>query len=311
MSDGHLDKESGNTDGSRASADEDDLLILKSWNAWNAGGGIDCRCCDRGCTFDIIVEAVAPPAEVVEKAEGGLHLEVFELNEASWAENFLDSVDEFLDNWELLLVGEAGVVPSVVEWILDDLLAVCSDIQLDRKGVLWRNGTDEGVEDELTDWDTEAGSAEISETKDTATVGNDDAADVLAWEVAEDFFHVSFVLWGDVNAAVGLAVGGPFHAGFTDSWGVKNWHGLDWWVCEEEAPEGTLILFTFVGEEDVLEHWGWHNFKLALNTGSLLIKSGDLVWKKTTKVETITFFTVEASSLVKIRIFKKIHSNLA
>jgi len=300
VSNSHVNKKGGNTDGSRSGTDEDDFLILEGWNSWYAGSGVDGRCGNGGSTFDIIVEAVAPPAEVVEESEGGFHLEVFELDKASWSENIFDGIDEFFNNWKFFFVWKTGVFPAVVEWIFDDFFAVCTDIELNWKGVLWWDSTDKGVKDKLTDWDTKTRGTEISKTKNTATIGNDNAADVLAWVVAEDFSHSSFVFWGDVDTTVGLTVGGPFGASFTDSWGVKNWHGLDWWVGEEEAPEGTLILFTFVGEENVLEHWGWHDFELASDTSSLFVNCSNFPWEKTTKVETVTFFTIESCTFVKL-----------
>ena len=71
-----------------------------------------------------------------------------------------------------------------------------------------------------------------------------------------------------------------------------------------------LILLTFVGKEDVLEHWGWHKIELAADTFSLFVLGEDLVWKETAEVEAIAFFKGESRTLGKVSILKKINANL-
>ena len=308
---GKVDDEVGDTGTSGTSTDEDDLLLGKLWNALDPWSGGEGGSSDGGGTLDIVVEAVALWPEVVEEAESGFHLEVLPLDKAGLAEDFLDSLDEFLDELKVLVATDPWMPPAVVEWVVEDFLPVGTDIELDWEGVLWLDLTAEGVEHELTDWDTKAGSAEVTKTKDSATIGDDDAADVLVWIVPEDVLDVAGVLWGDVDAPVGLAVGSPLLASLTDGWGVENWHAQLWWVAVEEPPEGGLILFTLVGEEDVLEEWGWHELELAADTGNLLFKGEDLVWDKAADVEAVTLFTGEASATVELWIAEELHSGLA
>jgi len=311
VSNSHANKKCGNTNGSRTSANEDDLLVFKSRNSWDSGGRVDGRGSDGGSSFDIIVEAVAAPAEVVKKAEGSFHLEVFELDKAGWAKDIVDSFDEFFNNWKFFFVGKTRMMPAMVEWIVDDFFAVGSNVKLNWKSVLWWNSADESVENEFANWNTKTRCTKITKSKNTATICDDNAADVLARIVAENLFHVSFVFWSDVDAAIALAVGGPLHAGFTNSGGVENGHGLDWWIGVEEVPEGLLVLFAFVGKENVFEHWSGHEFELTADTGSLFTNGGNFVWKKTTKMEAITLFTSEGCTFAEIRVFEKINSNFA
>ena len=174
---------------------------------------------------------------MIEEGEGGFHLEIFELDEASVTVNFLDGFDEFGNILEVFFAPQTWVAPAVVEWIVKHFLAVSTHIKLDWKSVLWWNLADKGVKDELTDWDTKTRCTKITKTKNTATIGNDDAADILVWVVTEDFLHVTVITWADVDTTVAGTVGSPFGAGFTDGWGVENWHGFGGIVGVKEAPE--------------------------------------------------------------------------
>ena len=139
---------------------------------------------------------------MVEECECCFHLEIFELDEACFAVNFLNCFDEFFDELCVLWAADSWMAPAVVEWICEDFLAVCTHIELDWECHVWWDLADECVEHELADWDTKARCTKVTKAEDTATICNDDAADVLAWVVAEDVLDLAGVFWCDVDASV-------------------------------------------------------------------------------------------------------------
>ena len=94
---GDISYKVGDTCGCRSCTNEEVFLLVKWKNTldtWSCGNS---SCSNRCCTFNIIVEAVAPPAEVVKKVESDFHFKVFELNKAVWSINILNCIDEFFN----------------------------------------------------------------------------------------------------------------------------------------------------------------------------------------------------------------------
>jgi hypothetical protein len=89
------------------------------WDARDAGGACDSHGCDSpsDCyrSFDIVVKGIAFVSEVCEQLERHFHLEIFSLNQNRLAEDFLNSLYELLNKFQMNLTTESRIVPAVIQ----------------------------------------------------------------------------------------------------------------------------------------------------------------------------------------------------
>src|SRR5262249_17762485 len=182
-------QEVGETNTSRARAEEEILLILQL-------SFLDFRCIDHAGKYDsggalnvVVIDAVlvAVALKQVHSVHSGPILEV----NATFREHFLDGVDELIDKRIQFVGRRACSAQAEVQGITKILLVVGAGVDIHGHQKLRRHSSAGSVELQLADGNRSTACADVSESKDTAAVRNADEAVIVLGPVHQDLFDVT------------------------------------------------------------------------------------------------------------------------
>src|SRR5579862_4246655 len=99
--------------------------------------------------------------------------------QACFGEFFLDRPDKLIDEVEVVLTCDSFMSPAKVFGILQPIRIVRADIQDNGKRSFGVNATDEGIEREFADRDSESAHSLVPDAEDALAVGHDNHVDIL------------------------------------------------------------------------------------------------------------------------------------
>ena len=155
---------------------------------------------DARSALDVIVKDAGLVAIALEEMHCVDAGPVFEVD-AALREDFLHGLDELVDEGIEVFRRRPTLAQAEVERIIEVLLVVRTRVEVHRHEPLRRYCGRGRVELELSDRNTHAVRAEVTETEDAATVGDANEAHILDGPIAQNFLHMATALDRKVHAA--------------------------------------------------------------------------------------------------------------
>src|SRR5262249_12123796 len=98
----------------------------------------------------------------------------------------LDRLHELVDEVEVRLTGDALVTPAEILGVLETLDVARPDVENDRQGALRADASDQRVEREFADRNTQTARPLIADAENPLAVGHDDDVDVRVGPIAQE-----------------------------------------------------------------------------------------------------------------------------
>ena len=254
---------------------------------------------DRGGALDVVVEAADPVPVALEQGDRGLVGEVLELD-ARAGEDLLHSLDELIDEVEVLLARHAQVSRTGIERIREKGLVVGAHVEHHRQACLGRHAGARGVQGKLADGDPHAAHAQVAQPEDAFAIGDDDEPHVPFGPVAQDLGHAPLAAHADVQAL------GPAHdvaealAGLAHGRRVDQRH-VGRQVAAQQRVEEMLVAILQFREVDVPLQRGGLRIEVRPHAKQLRVESFHAVGQEPRDAKALALGLGEGRALVESR----------
>mmetsp|Transcript_14593 Transcript_14593/g.39044 ORF Transcript_14593/g.39044 Transcript_14593/m.39044 type:complete len:206 (-) Transcript_14593:360-977(-) len=198
-------------------------VFLYAWKSKRRKDAGKRNCCSA---LDIIIEGAALVLIFGEQPRSIGLSEIFKLNQRARRETLLHRLDEFVDKLVVIFAANAVHVEATIVRIIAHSRSVASGIELNGKCVPGIDSTAAVVEQKFTNGNAHSVTAEIAQSENSFTVGDDDDAHVIFRPIVQHSQDGSFVLVRYVHPPRGLKDVSPVLTSRADDGRVDQRHGL-------------------------------------------------------------------------------------
>lgn len=194
----HFHDLAGDTNTGRTSTKEDQSLVLGVY--LGLADSVDNTSKNDGTgSLDIVVEASIHVLVLGKRWEGVL--EVLELDDDAWPAG-LEGNHHLIHEQHHLVLAQARHLGAKVKLIVKESLVVGTQVENDWEGLGWVDTGTGGVQGKLADGDSYASNAQVTESENSGTIGNNGNINLLLWPVVDNISQVAAIGPGQVQSYI-------------------------------------------------------------------------------------------------------------